>query len=370
MSDDRTLDAVVAGYLCVDLAPRFPRKAERADLSQLLRPGSLTEVDGMDTSLGGVTANTGLAMRRFGRSVELSALLGKDGMGEMAAGLLEQRGGAQGVRRVEKPSTAFSVVIAPPGSDRCFLECPGCNEVFSPESVDWDSVARARLLHFGYPTLMHGFYSDGGRNLADMFARARELGAATSLDTTLLDDESEGGRADWQAILETALPRLDVFVPSAEELVRMMAPAEYAKICGKSGGGDPLEAIPEDLLAKLAGRILELGVSVLLIKAGSRGALLRTADVSGLCSRTALELDADWDDLEIRVPACKMDRDRFVNACGAGDAAVAGFLSAMLEGRPAQTAVRLAMIAGRDSLYGPDALSGLRDWEIMLAEAN
>jgi sugar/nucleoside kinase (ribokinase family) len=53
------------------------------------------------------------------------------------------------------------------------------------------------------------------------------------------------------------------------------------------------------------------------------------------------------------------------NACGAGDAAAAGFLSAILSGETLERAGRLAMIAGRDSLYGDDALRGLRDWAAM-----
>jgi sugar/nucleoside kinase (ribokinase family) len=56
------------------------------------------------------------------------------------------------------------------------------------------------------------------------------------------------------------------------------------------------------------------------------------------------------------------------NACGAGDAAAAGFLAAMLSGETIERAGRLAMIAGRDSLYGDDALRGLRGWPAMKRE--
>jgi sugar/nucleoside kinase (ribokinase family) len=62
-----------------------------------------------------------------------------------------------------------------------------------------------------------------------------------------------------------------------------------------------------------------------------------------------------------------VDDARVQNACGAGDAAVAGFLSALLEGETLERAGRLAATAGRDSLYGTDTLGGLRDWTTMVA---
>jgi hypothetical protein len=44
---------------------------------------------------------------------------------------------------------------------------------------------------------------------------------------------------------------------------------------------------------------------------------------------------------------------------------VAGFLSALLNGVDVKEAGTYAMMAGRDNLYGQDALSGLREWTQM-----
>jgi len=105
-----------------------------------------------------------------------------------------------------------------------------------------------------------------------------------------------------------------------------------------------------------------MGVKVLMIKAGHRGAYLRT----GLAELPRLALPRmNWSHREEWTRPLPVERRRMRNACGAGDAAAAGFLSAMLSGETLERAGRLAMIAGRDSLYGDDALRGLRDWAAM-----
>jgi hypothetical protein len=69
MSSD--FDAVVAGYIGVDLAPAFAAGGSVVPLPQLLRPGERVEVGPLDTTPGGVVPNTGLAMAAFGNRVAL-----------------------------------------------------------------------------------------------------------------------------------------------------------------------------------------------------------------------------------------------------------------------------------------------------------
>ena len=44
----------------------------------------------------------------------------------------------------------------------------------------------------------------------------------TSLDICLPGSESDGGRVDWQEVLPNALPFVDVFAPSIDELLFML----------------------------------------------------------------------------------------------------------------------------------------------------
>ena len=361
-------DAVVAGYLCVDMAPDFGRAVTARSLAELLRPGRLVEVDKMTVSLGGAVANTGIALKIFGRRVALTALIGEDVIGNLVLAILKEHGFTSPLRRTGASGTAYSIVIAPPGIDRVFLESAGCNKTFSCEDIDYGLVGRSRLFHFGYPTLMDRFFADGGVELEGMYARAKEAGAATSLDLTIPDPDSASGKADWQAILGRTLPHVDVFAPSIEETLATLAPSEYERIISQAGGDDVADAVPVQLIRDLGERILDLGVKVLLIKAGRRGAYLRTGNVAGLNESTLSLPPENWSNREIWAPPFAVDPGKMRNASGAGDAAVAGFLAAMLDGANAEAAGRYAMLAGRDNLYGADALSGLSDWQTMSAE--
>jgi len=354
----RPVDVVVAGYLGVDLTPGFNSRRAVVPFSEMFRPGKLIETEGLNVSLGGVVANTGLAMRRFGQRVELMGCVGNDALGDMAMARLVQDGVSRGIRRSSQGGTAYGVVIAPPGSDRLFLEDSGCNRSFSAEDIDYDLVGQCRLFHFGYPPLMPALWMNGGAELQKLLGRVRERGVATSLDMTLPDADSPAGKADWQAILAATLPLVDVFVPSIEELLYMLEPKLYSRLLSEAVDGDMIAVIPPETYTLLSRRILALGVKVLLIKAGHRGAYLRTGELKTLSNQDGCP-DGIW------IPSFPVETGRFCNASGAGDCAVAGFLSALLNGVAVQEAGTYAMLAGRDNLYGHDALSGLREWTQM-----
>lgn len=367
MSSHPSYEIVVAGYLGVDLTPAFSPGAGEVPLGQLLRPGKLVEVGPLEISAGGVVANTGLALSRWGVSVALSALVGEDPLGDLLTQLLADRGADLYLQRTATTGTAYGLVLAPSGSDRVFLECPGCNAIYCAADLPDDLLARSRLLHFGYPPLMAALLTDGGAELATLLERAQALGVLTSLDMTLPDPDGPAGQVDWPALLARVLPRVDVFVPSFEELLYMLAPEQWAQGVAAAGSGEVIDALPESLPAELADQALELGAGMVLVKAGHRGAVLHTGP------RLVLPPSADpalWANCRLNWPACPLETWRVHNACGAGDVAVAAFLTALLQGATPQLAGRLAMIAGRDNLYGPDSISGLRDWEIMLDEAS
>lgn len=366
----RTLDAVVAGYLGVDLTPGFSSSRPVVPFGELFRPGKLIETEGLGLSLGGVVANTGLAMLRFGQRVELMGSVGQDALGDMALAELARAGAGGGIRRKPGAGTAYGLVIAPPGLDRFFLEDAGCNRTYTAADIDFKRVGQSRLFHFGYPPLMEALWSNGGAELRRLLYCARERGVAVSLDMTLPDPDSPAGRADWAGILANALPMVDIFVPSIEELLFMLEPALFRKLVAGAQGGDILPLIPEEAYASMSERVLGLGVRILLIKAGHRGAYLRTGSLAGLAAPVSplAVRDARGCPQGEWIPAFPVEEKRFRNACGAGDCAIAGFLAALLNGECVRDAATFAMLAGRDNLYGQDAVSGLRDWPRMVVE--
>ena len=359
-------DAVVAGYLGVDLAPGFLSRRKAALVAELFRPGKLIEVEGLSISPGGVVANTGLAMKRFGQRVALMGSVGHDPLGDIAVARLGELGVSSGIRRSSQAGTAYGIVVAPPGMDRIFLEDPGCNSVFTSKDIDYKTVARSRLFHFGYPPLMKRMWADGGVELCKVFKRVRKLGVATSLDMALPEPDSQAGKADWERILTRVLPYVDIFAPSIEEILFMMERKHYLRIMANLKGRDIVDHVPEALFKRLGDRIMALGVGVLMIKNGHRGAYIRTGDVNKLNSSTALHLPiGNWSHRSLWGSSFPAKVRQVRNASGAGDCAVAGFLTALLNGVKIEMAAQYAMLAGRDNLYGADAWSGLSDWRTM-----
>ena len=365
----REHDVVVAGYIGVDLAPNLDNIHVAGSFADVLKPGKLIEIGDLAIALGGVVANTGCALKRFGKKVVLMGLVGHDRLGDTVLAILREEGLSEGIMQTDAAGTAYGIVIAPPGFDRMFLESPGCNNTFSSSDIDYDTVAKSRIFHFGYPPLMKRFFQYGGTELVTMFSRAREHGAVTSLDMTLPDTAGGSGNVDWREILAATLPFVDIFVPSIEEVLMMLDPDGYARIEAECAGGDIIGAVPEEAYASLGDRLIGMGTKIALIKAGPRGGYLRTGDVGSLAEGSGLSLSTGlWNDREIMLPAYHADPERVINSSGAGDVAIAGFLAALLENESPERAGAYAMLAGRNNLYGRVAFEGLVDWKVMTGE--
>ncbi|MCE5249773.1 carbohydrate kinase family protein [bacterium] len=371
MTEEKKYDVVVSGYLCVDLAPEFFKTSGESNRADIFIPGSLTEVNGLTISLGGVVANTGSALKMFNQRVLLMGLIGKDLLGEIALKILRENGLSEGIVTTDKSGTAYGIVLSPPGMDRVFFESPGCSKHFTSSDINYKAIAESRIFHFGYPPLMKEFYINNGEELMKMFSIVKTLDAITSLDMTLPDPDSESGKVDWKCILTRVLPYVDIFAPSVEEIVFMMKPEFYSQITTNFTDGDIIESIPEEMVIDIGREMIDLGVRVVLIKSGKLGAYLFTGDISPLNDVPGMTLSENcWNHREIRSPAFRIDAYRVINASGAGDAAVAGFLTAMLKGENPEIAVKYAMCAGRNNLYGVNATDGLTDWDTMTKELN
>lgn len=367
----KQFDAIIAGYTCVDLIPIFKEHSPSSTVSDFFKPGKLIEIGGMDFVLGGVVPNTGLAMKKFGHKVFLNGLIGNDPMGKIAEIQLSRFGVSMGLIKTDKAETAFSIVLAPPGVDRIFLESPGCNQVFGMEHINFDTIKKSRLFHFGYPPLLRQFFLNDGQQLIQLFSKVQKTGSITSLDFSLPDPESESGKVNWLGIMEKTLPFVDIFVPSLEELLQTMLPEKYIEIQSISGNTEFVDKIPLDLIRKLGHRIIEKGVKILLIKMGHRGAYLLTGDVSSMNEKLGTSLQEEtWNNREILCNAYKVDQSKVMHATGAGDTAVAAFLSAILNGETPDAAIKLASIAGRESLYCETIFTDIGSWEQLIEKIN
>lgn len=364
----KKFDVVIAGYTCVDLIPDFTNIQSVENISDLFIPGKLIEIDGMDFSPGGVVANTGLAMKKFKKRIFLNGLTGNDFLGKIVREWFDKYELSEGIKTAAEASTGFGLIIAPPGIDRIFLEFPGCNHIFDISYINFDAISQCRLFHFGYPPLLKQFYQDRGSQLSKMFSEIQRMGVITSLDFSLPDPESESGKINWYEILQRVLPFTDIFVPSLEEVMKIMMPSKYDELLSLSGNNDIIDQIPINIIRKIGKQIMDMGVKILLIKAAHRGAYLLTANVTTINNRGFNLIEESWNKRELWCNAYLADHSKIKNATGAGDTAVAAFLSAIFDGMDSESSLKYAAMAGRNSLYCHHLYEELSDWDEMTAQ--
>jgi sugar/nucleoside kinase (ribokinase family) len=351
--------AVVAGHICLDIIPKIPDTEHERFLARL-QPGHLVEIGPAAFSTGGPVSNTGLALHKLGVPTRLMGKVGADRFGQtirdIVSGFSPEL--ARGMIVDDASSTAYSLIISPPGVDRIFLHSPGANHTFCAADVDYGQVAQADLFHFGYPPLMRRMYADGGMELAGMFRRVKAAGVLTSLDMAFPDPASPAGKADWRAIFQAVLPSVDIFLPSIEELLFCLDRPLYDRLAGADG--TLLERITPELLHAVSAELLEMGVRIVVLKLGDRGLYARTAAAEGLRA-LGHGMDADaWGGRELWAPCFQVD---VVGTTGSGDATIAGFIAALLRGLTPAEAVTMAVAVGASNVEAADALSGLRSWD-------
>ncbi len=359
MMNKSTPKAMVAGHICLDIAPGFPAETQ-GDISHILTPGKLIDVQQAVIGTGGTVSNTGLAMAKLGMDVKLNGKVGDDAFGD----IIKQRVGphrASSFKTVSDQGTSYSIVLALPGIDRMFLHHAGTNDTFSMDDIDYDTLSQCDLLHFGYPPLMRRMYQNDGRELYEIVKRAREMGVIVSLDMSLPDPNSASGRANWPVILKKVLPYVDIFLPSIEEIAFMLDRNLFDRRKAQTGHNDPVTAYTTEDFSRLSSSMLNLGVKLAAIKAGINGFYLRTAKRQVIDSLPPVVHNTNhWSDRELWAPSYQADR--FGSAVGAGDATIAGFLTAFLKGMDPISAIKAANILGAQSVREVDSIAGIENW--------
>ncbi len=349
----------VAGHLCIDITPGFSQTKTTENISQLLMPGKIINVENASFSAGGAVANTGLALKKLGSPVILMGKIGQDAFGTVIRQTFEKYQAAGHLIVAEEESTSYTIVIAPPGVDRIFLHHPGCNDTFCMDDLDFEAIGQARHFHFGYPSLMRSMYLDGSQELVRIFTRVKEMGLTISLDMAAVEDDSEAGRQDWTQIVKNLLPLVDFFVPSIEELGYMIDPALYQDWTRRAGDRDiPSILDVEKDVQPLAKMLFDWGAKCVLIKCGASGIYLRTSTPE-VMKKIAPEFTS-WGNLEYFEKS--FVPDRILSGTGAGDTSIAAFLKAALDGYPPKRCLQLAAATGASCITAYDALSGLKSF--------
>ena len=358
---------MVAGLTCLDITPKFP-DATKPSLAEICKPGKLTNVENAVLSVGGPVSNTGMAMAKIGLGVLLNGKVGDDSFGQIIKELLGKEL-AKSFTTVTGQSTSYSIITAIPGIDRFIFHNPATNDTFGSEDINYDDVKTCHLFHFGYPNLMKRIYENDGYELTQIFQKVKALGLTTSLDTSFVDPASQAGAANWLKILKNALPCVDIFMPSIEEITFMLDRKLFEKRQAQAGTEEPVLVYQPSDYSNISEVLLKMGVKIVALKSGINGYYLRTASADKLAQLTkACPGDIDiWSDRELWCPSFKTDK--FASGIGAGDATIAGFLSALINECSPVEALRIANTVGCQNVQTYDTLSGIKPWPVTLAQA-
>jgi len=189
--------------------------------------------------------------------------------------------------------------------------------------------------------------SNNGEGLKKALVIIHENNIATSIDTCFPDKENL--KLNWTSILQNWLPDIDFFSPSIEETLLTLEPCYYNQVNSISQGKNFINYIEFEEIRKMGTKLLKMGASVILLKLGKKGLYLRTASKEKIQQIPNFfetpELVNCWSNREILFPPLKVDE--IISTKGAGDTAIAGFISAIsLNKNPIDSLAFSSIVAG------------------------
>ena len=266
-------------------------------------------------SVGGEAVNEAVTAAKLGQKTGILCALSEDPAGEMVAGFL-RRSGVDTASVVPSPMTPVTTMFVRDDGTRQSITNEAHRYNFHPERyLSAFTSARAIILGslflapFDDPDIIHAVVS-----------AAKAAGLLVVADTKL-----PNFRKLALADLSDSLPLMDYITPNEDE-------ARFF-----SGKSEP---------ESMADVFLDSGVSNVIIKLGSKGCLLKNRDMM------------------IRLPGLKIQA---VDATGAGDNFVAGFVSEILRGSPVPDALRFANACGAICTMEVGASAALKNREQVLA---
>lgn len=343
-------EIIVCGQLTLDLIPDLGK----VPLSNLQTPGSFSPTGALKFSVGGCVGNTGIALHRLGANVRLMAYVGDDLLGSLTRQIVRSHSPQleNGIYVKQGEVSAYTIVLSPSHIDRMFLHSAGLNQSFGIKDILFDAIMPGSIFHFGYPTILPHLYADNGLELSEIMRRAKANGAITSMDLAMPDTASQV--SNWRTLLYSALPHIDIFIPSLEEIVFMLRRSEFDVLLQG-------EAIRYEQLISLLDEFIEHGVAIAGIKLGTGGLILKSGHHQRL--RDLKIVDMRFAEKVIYQPAFDVKVD---GTTGAGDSAYAAFLYGLANEIDLEAAARFACGAGACSVEAPASAAGLPAAELII----
>lgn len=249
-------------------------------LPRMPKPGELMLVDEINNYTGGCAANTGVGLAKLGINTGVIGKVGDDIFGTaIVDDLKSKRLDTSGIKRSSSASTSKTLIIPSISEDRRYIHKIGANADFSIEDVDFDYLAKTKLIYIGGYLALSKLSQ---KSLIKILKFAKEAGIVTVLDIIF------PGRGNWLDELKDALAYVDAFTPNNDE-------AE-----GLTGEKEPV---------KQAEALMKYEPGMVVITLGGKGSLLMTKNETITAGTYRIE---------------------FKDASGAGDAFDAGLVTGLL----------------------------------------
>ena len=143
--------------------------------------GRLTQIFGVNRSVGGLVPNVGVDIKRIAPDLSVYAYgkVGKDDKAEFLLDALRRNGvNADGIKRAETLGTSFTQVMSIEGGERTFFTYAGASADFGYDDIDFDKIT-AKIFHLGYFLLLEKVDNgDGVKILREL----KKRGIKTSID--------------------------------------------------------------------------------------------------------------------------------------------------------------------------------------------
>jgi sugar/nucleoside kinase (ribokinase family) len=260
-------------------------------------------------TLGGSGSITAHNLASLGCKVGLVGKIGGDELGEISLARLRDAGvdTSHCIHSSTGAVTGVTIVL-PHGRTRRILTYPGTIAEMSVQDIDVEYLARSKHFHISSFFLQKNLQ----KGLPELCHQLRAQGLTVSMDSN--DDPEDR----WGEAFLAMLPAIDILLPNEDEAKRMT---------GKSSLNEALAYLSKK-------------VPVIVVKCGSRGAILQTAE---RC---------------VEVPSLAVTP---IDTIGAGDSFNAGFLSRFVKGDSLESCVALGNIAAALSTQRPGGTESFRD---------
>lgn len=270
------------------------------------------QVEAITVKSGGDANNNAIALSKLGNEVYYVGRVGCDVLADYALDIARQAGVCVDyVKRSPKTEQTKSLILINEKGDRKLLQYTGTSVEFCLEDVDLSLLDRVDVLQIGGTFHLPRF---DGEEAAQLLHLAQKKGVITSMDVT----KDPSGR--WDEIIRPCYPHLDYFLPSIEQASCIAGSEDEQQI---------------------ADYFLSQGVGTVAVKMGSRGCYCKSRHQAFYCGC-------------YQVPV--------VETTGAGDAFVAGFLTALGRGRSLEDCIRFATATSAHAVQAIGATAGIPDY--------